>query len=408
LDYPGKLSVLCLPAAEMPVCCSPGQRRLQPALVADLEQLRFEHLQDQLRLLPGTDRRRQLFFNLGRESALFVTTFMRAFARCSQDVWVEIVARYLGLPSPACAAIVGRPVPAPRNRAAPVVADRFGDALAASTCFSEDHVRKLQHDPVVALLVRFAKAYAGTAAVHEDAATLASVLRQHPSLLRPGSAADRNRAAAFDALMLLPTPDGGAAVDHIIEFKTVHFGPTHYGRALEQCAAVERRVRVLPSERRAGIAKMDQEIFGTPSGQVGPLEQRFNSFPMIGIATGAFGEWSQSLVDLIKTFASMGAEAWQARLGAPTVAASRSTLLWLMRAELGMCVVRGHAQLVLRRARMLAAQLPRGGRAHAAAEGSPRTPPGWAEDAHGVRAAAQACAWGGGSPHPDLCAMRGG
>jgi hypothetical protein len=121
-------------------------------------------------------------------------------------------------------------------------------------------VRKLQHDPVVALLVRFAKAYAGTAAVHEDAETLASVLRQHPSLLRPGSAADRNRAAAFDALMLLPTPDGGAAVDHIIEFKTVHFGPTHYGRALEQCAAVERRVRVLPSERRAGIAKMDQEI----------------------------------------------------------------------------------------------------------------------------------------------------
>jgi hypothetical protein len=123
---------------------------------------------------------------------------------------------------------------------------------------------------------------------------------------------------------------------------------------------------------------------------------------------GAFGEWSQSLVDLIKTFASMGAEAWQARLGAPTVAASRSTLLWLMRAELGMCVVRGHAQLVLRRARMLAAQLPRGGRAHAAAEGSPLTPPGWAEDAHCVRAAAQACAWGGGAPHPDLCAMRGG
>jgi hypothetical protein len=68
----------------------------------------------------------------------------------------------------------------------------------------------------------------------------------------------------------------------------------------------------------------------------------------------------------------MGAAAWMGRLRAPTEDAAESTLLRLMRQELGMCVVRGHAQLLLSRARMARVQA----RGTYGAPGSPGWPLG--------------------------------
>jgi hypothetical protein len=88
---------------------------------------------------------------------------------------------------------------------------------------------------------------------------------------------------------------------------------------------------------------------------VGPLQQRLLTFPQgfTGIATGAFGEWSLSLVILIKNIAEVGAPRWMGSLGAPSPAQAQSTLARLMRAELGMRVARGHAKLIIARARAL-------------------------------------------------------
>jgi hypothetical protein len=164
-------------------------------------------------------------------------------------------------------------------------------------------------------------------------------------------------------------------VPHIVEVKTVHYGVARYGGARPaRNAAVELRAAQVPRERREQIARTDAEVFGTLPGQVGPLEARLNTFPppgVVGVVAGAFGEWSRSLVDLLKTFAAMGAETWQGRLSAPTPLQSRSTLLWLMRAELGMCVVRGHAKLILARARAHHAQC---GPAVGAGRGAPVFP----------------------------------
>ncbi|KAJ1638546.1 hypothetical protein T492DRAFT_858305 [Pavlovales sp. CCMP2436] len=52
-------------------------------------------------------------------------------------------------------------------------------------------------------------------------------------------------------------------------------------------------------------------------------------------------------------FADMGAETWMGKLSAPTTMQACNTLLELMRKELGVIVARGHARLILARARSL-------------------------------------------------------
>ncbi len=338
---------------------SGGSVRLQADITADVEQLKSEGLRAEMLLRPRGDRQRQIYLNTGRESALFLTVYPGRNAKCPDDEWVECAARFLGVPSPACASFVGCPVPVAGNRA-PQRLDAFGDGLAAATTFQGDGVARLQHDPVVRCLERFAKDYACTPARAEDANTFGSVLRAHPAHMRKPGAVDRTRAATVDLTVALAR-NGTLAEDHLVELKTVHFGPSHYGGgAPVRNAAVERRAERLPAERRAQLASADRDVFGTPLGQVGPLEARLNAFPQVlGIATGCFHEWSRSLVDLLRTFADMGASAWQEKLGAPTVGAARSTLLWKMRGELGMCVARGHAKLIIQRVRALPAQYAR-------------------------------------------------
>ena len=63
-------------------------------------------------------------------------------------------------------------------------------------------------------------------------------------------------------------------------------------------------------------------------------------------------EWSAGLADLVKTLSRMGADAWMARMRAPTREAAQASLERVMRHQLAACVVRGHAQLLLARARM--------------------------------------------------------
>jgi hypothetical protein len=207
-DFDGKLNVLRMLAAEIPVARTRGQPSLQASITADLEQIRLAELSVDLSRRPATDRQRWLFFNVTRESSLVFTAFRRAFAFVPDDEWVEIAARFLGLPSPCCAAIVGSSLRVARNRSTQgQLVDRFGDSLQASTCFEGDGFR-LQHDAVVSLLVRFGKYYAGTEAVHEDANVFGSVLRQCPQP-RLAEAEDCRRTVVVDARIALPGPRGG-------------------------------------------------------------------------------------------------------------------------------------------------------------------------------------------------------
>ena len=202
-------------------------------------------------------------------------------------------------------------------------------------------------EAVLYMLWDYARTHGGTFAKLEDADFFGSVLRNGPVARNPDALA-RKRVL---------TPDLRAHINGamwLIEMKTVHYGPSRYTRWPAQFNhAVERRAALVPVERLKDIIDTDQTVFNTPPGTEGPLQQRLRtgSQGFTGIATGAFGEWSQTLVDLIKIIADMGASRWMDKLAAPSPAQARSTLMRLMRGQLGMRVARGHARLILERAR---------------------------------------------------------
>jgi hypothetical protein len=51
-------------------------------------------------------------------------------------------------------------------------------------------------------------------------------------------------------------------------------------------------------------------------------------------------------------------------MGAPSQQQARNTLVWKMRQEIGMCVLRGHAEVIIERARMERVVVPGGGWRH--------------------------------------------
>ena len=120
------------------------------------------------------------------------TVLPAGLAKVPNDEWTEISARGLGLLSPACAHLVGRPLPQVSGRNTTHV-DPYGDTLAAATTFQGGHFAKLQHDPVVRAVARFATVYGCTQAQAENSEIFGSVLRQNPGSMRTEEALFRAR-----------------------------------------------------------------------------------------------------------------------------------------------------------------------------------------------------------------------
>ncbi|KAJ1640078.1 hypothetical protein T492DRAFT_855404 [Pavlovales sp. CCMP2436] len=88
--------------------------------------------------------------------------------------------------------------------------------------------------------------------------------------------------------------------------------------------------------------------------------------PFTALAIGALGEFSNGLEVLVADFASMGARAVRGWTGAPSEQLARTVLLWKMRQEIGMRALRGHAKVIISRARM--ENIGCGGTAHFGAD----------------------------------------
>ncbi|KAJ1633631.1 hypothetical protein T492DRAFT_866421, partial [Pavlovales sp. CCMP2436] len=245
----------------------------------DLHQIEHETLSEQLAHRQRGDRQMQLFRNISRKSMIVFTVLPAGLAKVPNDEWTEISARALGLPSPACAHLVGRSLPQVSGRNTTHV-DPYGDTLAAATNFQGGHFDKLQHDPVGRAVARFATVCGYIQAQAENSKMFGSVLRQKPGSMRTEEVLLRVRAATVDVYVEHDQPDGQAAVGHIVEMKTVHYGLTHYNAvAPTRGHAVENRSGKLDAERRRQLQQTDREVFRTREGQVGPMEQRLNGFP---------------------------------------------------------------------------------------------------------------------------------
>jgi hypothetical protein len=336
-------------------------------LQADVLKVVEDHLYDQLheRVVRGPAcRARTVLVTATRETMIWVRALVMGRRAIPVQEWVEIAARSLGLRSPVFGPLVGLPCGlAAHGR----VVDPYGDSPCAAIGLEGGHFARLQHDPLCDGLAEIMRA-AGTPALREDAAAFAGVPMAHAEVLRRlfAGGGERRRYPTPDITADLPRAGEGArAVPTMVEVKTLHYGPSGYKDSdVLPRAAVDRRAAAVPAERRRDLAKLDRELFGTAEGARGPFEARLDAYPggVLGVVSGSFGEWSSSLVDLLGGLAEQGAARWMGRLAAPSLAQARSTLLRLWRTRLGMCVLRGHAKLMVARAQQLyLRQAQRGG-----------------------------------------------
>jgi hypothetical protein len=353
---------------------------LQADICADIEDWLYEQLRQGVVGAPPS-RMRAVMLDATRETLVWTRALPQGRAVPVQE-WVELVARSLGLPSPMFAPLVGLPCARPRAGRPQRLVDPHGDIPCAAPGLEGDHYARLRHDPLCDALAGVMRA-AGVPALREDAAAFAGVPMAHAEVLRRlfARAGARKRYPTPDITADLPGPGPAgvhAAVPTIVEVKTIVYCPSWYRDSdVRERAAVGRRAAAVPVERRRQLAALDRELFATAEGARGPFEARLDAFPggVLGVAVGAFGEWSESLVDMVHGLAEQGAERWMGRLAAPSMAQARATLLRLWRQHLGMGVLRGHARLMVARAQQLYLRQGRDGGA-GWARGEARAPVG--------------------------------
>jgi hypothetical protein len=105
------------------------------------ENARFQQLDVALRALPAGDMRRATWMNLDKFSTTWVSVWPSADCRVSNAEFVEITARYFGMPSPACTAKVGQPIGATRD-----TLDAHGARLTAAALPGDGF--RTQHDSI--------------------------------------------------------------------------------------------------------------------------------------------------------------------------------------------------------------------------------------------------------------------
>jgi len=307
-----------------------------------LEGLLYQQLNEEILGLPRGDRRRLVWTSLDAFACAPVTAQPVGYAKCPPAEWVEITAKYLGMPSPALRAFQGQVIHGTTARV-----DACGDTLT-SACLPHDQYASLRHDPIVRLLAAFARDFARTYADVEPYWSIASAVQADPraraafAQRHPGQ---RLRSFVPDVILFL------GDMDRLIEVKTIHVNPTWYGSHYRaRRAAVNKRAAGLQVVYLRKAARLDEELFGTPAGQSGPIQDKLRSFgPIIPVVSGAFGEVSDAGHQLVDTMAGMGARAWQARLDSPSVQDAKAFLKHHMTMQLGMQGARGNARLLLHR-----------------------------------------------------------
>ena len=107
-----------------------------------------------------------------------------------------------------------------------------------------------------------------------------------------------------------------------------------------------------PSRRiQRKAANIDEKVFGTAWGHVGPFQQRLASFgQLIGLVVGVFGKGSADLHKLIQSMADSRVSWQQEAFGcANPTKADRSIVVAQIRRRVSVTSVRSQAQCLLER-----------------------------------------------------------
>eukprot|EP00973_Karenia_brevis_P027729 3822089-Karenia_brevis.AAC.1 len=183
---------------------------------------------------------------------------------------MEITSRYFGLPSPACAALVGKMIGGTGMRL-----DAHGFKLCAATLPGDGW--RTQHDTIKWALFEDMR-FMATRVTTEVYGLFAPLLPQAARDELEAQPARKRQGLVPDFLARCRAERMGPMRDTLLEVKTLHVGTTTYPSSEERCRAVSRRAAAIDSEYLAKARTLDRTWLGTPADGLGPIEAKLRGF----------------------------------------------------------------------------------------------------------------------------------
>ena len=247
---------------------------------------------------------------------------------------------YFGLPSPACAPVVGELMGSTRLRV-----DRYGSALTTARLPGDGW--RLQHDALKWRIHHDCREQHARMEVEVYGLFAACIpqagrrrLSQEPLRKRQGLVPDFLLHAGID----------GPERPLLLELKMLHHGSSTYPASARRCEATARRARQLPTEYAAKATRVDRQFCETSAGEVGPVARRLQRFDAVrGLVVGAWAECSPDVERLLGWLAKVGAERQWRSMGCQDEAGARGIIAWALRRRWALTAMREHARLKLSR-----------------------------------------------------------
>ena len=323
-----------------------GCANLQRELTGLRETSRFHDLDVAIRSLSYDDVRRAAWISCDKFSTTWVSVWPSVESRVSNLEFAEIAARYFGVPSPACAPLVGQPIGNTR-----AVLDAFGSRLTTAALPGDGFRR--QHDAVKWRLDEDLREM-GVRARTEVYGLFAAVLPQNARDAISQWPLRKRQGLVPDFAIALPVvgQSPSDAVDELFELKTLHYGTTTYPDAVANArgGAVNRRADALPGQTANKARQLDERHCGTPEGETGPVTRRLDAFgPVRGLVVGHWAEGSRHFEDLLSGAAYCGSLRHWAAMRAREAKDAYGTLAWTLRRRWGMTFWRSASRLLLDR-----------------------------------------------------------
>lgn len=279
------------------------------------------------------DQQAKAWENIDILSTQFISSMPRQADVIGNAELAECFATYFGLPSPAVARYVGRPL---EGRSM----DLYGNLLnTAKSLKGGGHT--IAHDQFKWTL--YDLLHAGNIDISCEVLNLFSHLIQRRDAFE--SQTRRQRQAIIPDFMCSAAPP---------QINLMDVKRLHVGAALSNDYANRRRDGERPVDRRQGrvhrdyhkeARETDKKFNDTPQGSVGPVEARLNSFGTIqGLIVGAFAEGSSHLHHLIEQYANTAANRLWRGMGARNAMEAKNILKQDARRHLGVEMARGNAR----------------------------------------------------------------
>ena len=293
----------------------------------------------------GKKFERAAWQNLDRFSTTWVSAWPSPDCRVTSSEFSEIACRYFGVPSPACAPLVGQRIGNTR-----LTVDAYGSRLTTAALPGDGY--RTQHDAIKWRLDEDLREM-GVRARTEVYGLFAAVIPQASRDELSRWPARKRQGLVPDFIIALPESGQSPtdAHDELFELKTLHHGTSTYpGSLTSRCGAVNRRSGALPGEAAAKARLIDTRYCGTPAGEIGPVTRRLAAYgPVRGLVFGHWAEASSNVEDLLSGCAHTGALKHWVGMRARDPTDAIGSLAWSLRRRWGMTAWRSAARLLLDR-----------------------------------------------------------